>query len=143
MSTDEYLITAGVAGVIIGLAFSAYFTKYASVNSYIATIAGMNSNTIITTIVFVLVIAGIIGLASMAIIIKDTEYITKNPFGFAMETILMGILPVLAFMFVIFDRSGKTSISGSSELELGLLTFKFSSLHVLLQLSGYYRYLFS
>jgi len=72
------------------------------------------------------------------VIIHDYEFIIKNPIKFFFELLIMSVLPTLAVIFVIYMRKNK--ITSENNLELGLLAGKFLVLHLVLQLSGYYRY---
>jgi hypothetical protein len=74
-------------------------------------------------------------------VIKDIEFITKNPNKFATEVFLMTILPSLALLYVIYSRTGK--VNAIFDTETIILAIKFASLHILLQTSGYYRYAFA
>jgi len=131
-----------IIGLVIGLIVAYIFTKYSSVsNSYSATIFGINSNSLVTGTLLFLVITGIIALVGLSVVIKDTEFITKYPIKFMMELILMGILPALAMLFVIYSRTG--IITSTDNIELMLLVAKFAGLHVLLQISGFYRFMFT
>ena len=135
------IVVPCIIGLVIGLVVAFVFTKYSSVsNSYSATIFGISSNSLVTGSLLFLVITGIIALVGLSVVIKDTEFITKYPIKFMMELILMGILPALALMFVIYSRTGK--ITSTDNIELILLALKFAGLHVLLQTCGFYRYMF-
>jgi hypothetical protein len=57
------------------------------------------------------------------------------------ELLAMGILPTLAFIIVMYYRTG--NINSRRILESAALLIKFAGLHVLLEISGYYRYIFS
>jgi hypothetical protein len=136
------IIIPSIVGLGLGIAIAVLFTKYADVtNSYNATIFGINSNSLVTGMVLFIIIGGIVSLIGLSAIIRDTDYIVKNPFKFIIETILMGLLPSLAVMYVMWARTKK--ITQSNNIELLVLAAKFAALHILLQLSGYYRYVFS
>lgn len=128
-----------IIGLVIGLIVAYVFTKYSSVsNSYNATIFGMNSNAFVTGTMLFILVTGLTALVGLSVVVKDTEFITKYPIKFMMELILMGILPALALMFVIYSRTGK--ITSTDNIELILLALKFAGLHVLLQICGILRY---
>ena len=131
-----------IVGSILGFIFSYLFKSYVSISKpYSGTIFGINTNTLITSSFLFMVILSIGGLAGMSAIIKDIEYIQTDTFKFIIETLLMAIVPTIAFLIVIYLRKNK--ITWLNNIELIFLAFKFAALHVLLQISGYYRYLFS
>lgn len=136
------ILIPSIIGLIIGVIVAFVFTKYSSVsNSYSATIFGINSNSLVTGTLLFLIITGIIALVGLSVVIKDTEFITKYPIKFTMELILMGILPAVAMLFVIYSRTG--TITTNDNIELMVLVAKFAGLHILLQVSGFYRYVFA
>ena len=71
----------------------------------------------------------------------DYDYIIKKPNIFIIETLLISILPSIGFAYIIFYRT--KHITSSNIFELLILSLKFAALHVLLQISGYYRYVFN
>ena len=135
------LIVPSIVGAGVGILFSFLFVRYSSVNNYKATIFGVSSDSLITSVMLFLVVGGIGSLAGMAAVIKDTAYITNDPFKFTIETLVMGLLPTLALIIVIYFR--KKKYTSTNNIESLILFAKFSLLHVLLQISGYYRYVFS
>jgi len=80
-------------------------------------------------------------LSGISVIIRDIGYIVKEPLQFTVELLAMGILPTLAFIIVMYYRTG--NINSRRILESFALLIKFAGLHVLLEISGYYRYVFS
>jgi len=128
-----------IIGLVIGLIVAYVFTKYSSVSApYSATIFGIASNSLVTGTMLFILVTGLTALVGLSVVVKDTEFITKYPIKFMMELILMGILPALALMFVIYSRTGK--ITSTDNFELILLALKFAGLHVLLQTCGILRY---
>jgi hypothetical protein len=130
-----------VAGAIIGLIISFLFVKHGSVNKYKAVVLGINSNNLITGITLFTIVGGIAALSGMSAIIKDTEFIMNKPYKFLLETILMGLLPTLALVAIVYLRTDK--FNNTNIVESFVLFAKFAAFHVLLQISGYYRYIFS
>jgi len=146
LSTNKMIsldvIIPSIVGLVLGIIIAVLFTKYGSVTkSYDATIFGMNSNTLVTGVILFIVICSIVSLVGLATIIRDTDFITRHPIKFAFETILMAVLPTLAFVYVMFSRKGK--IGSANNTELLILAAKFAGLHILLQVCGYYRFIFS
>jgi hypothetical protein len=130
-----------IIGIGIGIIVSLLFTKYGSItHPYNIEIFGINTNILITGTLLFGIVAFIIVLSGLSTIIRDFEFILLNPIDFIVELLLMGILPAIALLFVIYSRTHRLSISNG--YELALFIGKFSILHLLLQISGYYRYMF-
>ena len=130
-----------VVAALIGIVISYLFVKHGSVNRYQANVFGLNSNNLITGVTLFCIVGGIATLAGMSAIIKDIEFIIKEPYLFTLETLLMGLLPTIALVVVIYLRTNK--FNNKNVIEASALFIKFAALHVLLQISGYYRYVFS
>ena len=80
------------------------------------------------------------GLAGMSAVIKDIDFIIDEPLKFTIETFIMGLLPTLALILIIYFRTKK--FTSQNKVDSLILFSKFAILHVLLQISGYYRYIF-
>lgn len=130
-----------VVGGLIGIVVSLLFVQYGKVNTYQAYIFGINSNNLITGITLFLIISSIAALSGMSAIIKDLEFITSEPLKFFFELLAMGLLPTLACVLVIYLRTNK--FNDRNRIEGLVLFIKFAALHVLLQISGYYRHIFN
>ena len=130
-----------VVGALIGIVISYLFIKHGYVNRYQANVFGINSNNLITGVTIFCIVGGIATLSGMSAIIKDIDFIIKEPYLFTLETLLMGLLPTLALVGVIYLRTNK--FSNRNLIETSALFIKFAALHVLLQISGYYRYVFN
>jgi hypothetical protein len=130
-------------GTLIGIIFSYIFSRYhiKIKTDYHANIFGINSNDLISGLLLFVVFGGVAGLAGIGAIIKDYDYIIKKPNIFIIETLLISILPSIGFAYIIFYRT--KHITSSNIFELLILSLKFAALHVLLQISGYYRYVFN
>ena len=137
------IILPTVIGTLIGIIFSYIFTKYhiKIKKDYHADLFGVNSNELISGLLLFVIFGGVAGLAGMGVIIKDYDFIIKKPNVFIIETLLISILPSIAFAYVIFYRT--KHITSANIFELIILSLKFAALHVLLQISGYYRYVFN
>ena len=130
-----------VAGAMIGIIISFLFVNHGSVNKYQANVFGINSNNLITGITLFTIVGGIAALSGISAIIKDTEFIIKEPYKFVLEIILMGLLPTLALVAIVYLRTNK--FDNTNIVESFVLFAKFAAFHVLLQISGYYRYVFN
>jgi len=131
-----------IIGIIVGLIFLIFFTHFGrkGSDSY-ATIFGISSNSITTSLLLFIIVSGFIGLSAISIIVKDLDYPVKNPWKFTLETLLMAILPSLTLLAIIYIRTNK--INSKDMIDFGLLTAKFGIFHILLQFSRYYTYIFS
>jgi hypothetical protein len=90
--------------------------------------------------ILAVIVIGFILLVPLAIIRHKIDYIKSHPFMFALETLLVGVLPTLPFLFFIYSRGYSfDSISHA----MYVLAAKFAALHVLFEISGFYDYCFS
>ena len=135
------VVVPSIVGAIIGVILTVLYDKYGKVNTYDITLFGVNSNSLITGVILFILVCSYVVLSGISVIIRDIGYIVKEPFQFTMETLAMGILPTLAFILVMYYRTGK--ITSRRIIESIALLVKFAGLHVLLEISGYYRYVFS
>jgi hypothetical protein len=130
-----------IIGIAIGVIVSLLFTKYGSVtHPYSINIFGTNSNILVSGTLLFSIVASIVVLSGLSTIVRDIEFIITNPINFLIELLLMGLLPALALLFVIYSRTNKLTILNGYEVYI--LIAKFSILHLLLQICGYYRYIF-
>ena len=135
------VLVPSIIGAIIGVILTVLYNKYGIVKSYQVNLFGINSNSLITGVIFFILVCSYVVLSGISVIIRDIDYIVKEPFQFTVELLAMGILPTLAFIIVMYYRTGK--ITSRRILESVALLIKFAGLHVLLEISGYYRYVFS
>jgi len=134
------VIISSVVGAVVGIIVSFFFVKYSAVDSYKATIFGMNSNSFITGITFFIIVCGVAIFSAMAGIIRDVEFIIKEPLKFTLELLAMGLLPTIALLLVMYFRTNK--ITSKNKTDSLIIFLKFALFHVLFQISGYYRYVF-
>ena len=135
------IIVPSAIGLVLGVGVAFLFTKYSSTsNGYTSSIFGINTNSVVTGTILFILICGIVALVGLSIVVRDTEFITSHTINFMFELFLMAVLPTLAFLFVIYSRTGK--ITSKDNIELLLLAGKFAGLHMLLQTTGYLRYVF-
>jgi len=141
MLFDFDVVVPSIIGAIIGVILTVLYDKYGIVKSYQVNLFGINSNSLITGVVIFILVCSYVVLSGISVIIRDIDYIVKEPFQFTVELLAMGILPTLAFIVVMYYRTGK--ITSKRIIESIALLIKFAGLHVLLEISGYYRYVFS
>jgi hypothetical protein len=138
----ELIWWAVIIGVLLGGITSAIFGIYSkkSVLSYSRNIFGFQSGNIISDIIILLIAASFIFLTTVSFMIRDLAYPASMPLHFTIETLLMAFLPsCIIFIMTLFRGY---SITGSTIEEFGILAVKFGVLHLLLQFSGVYSYLF-
>jgi hypothetical protein len=141
MLFDFDVIVPSIIGAIIGVILTVLYDRYGIVKSYQINLFGINSNSLITGVVIFILVCSFVVLSGISVIVRDIGYIVKEPLQFTIEVLAMGILPTLAFIILMYYRTGK--ITSRRILESVALLVKFAGLHVLLEISGYYRYVFS
>ena len=131
-----------IVGIIFGGVLSTLFGVYSKKTNllYSRQIFGMDSTQLITNAIILIVGASFLFLATVSFLIKDLAYPTKTPINFTIETFLMAFLSASVIFAMTILRGYK--ISGQTFFEFGLLSAKFGILHVLLQFSGFYSYIF-
>ena len=87
----------------------------------------------------IIIVGGMI-LFAIGVIRRDVDFIKRHPFVFAMETLIVAIVPALT-MFVFAVSRGISWIL-ALQWFYGLAA-KFGVFHVLFQVSGFYAYMFS
>lgn len=132
-----------LVGLAIGGVLSVIFGVYSKTgsSSYSRTIFGMQSTQLITDAVLLLVGASVVFLAVVSALVKDLAYPTKKPLSFAMETLAMATFSSMTIFLMTYLRGirfSKTTVE-----EFFILFAKFGVLHILLQFSGFYSYIFS
>lgn len=132
-----------LVGLAIGGVLSVIFGVYskAGSSSYSRTIFGMQSTQLITNAVLLLVGASVVFLAVVSALVRDLAYPTKKPLSFAMETLAMATFSSMTIFLMTYLRGirfSKTTVE-----EFFILFAKFGVLHILLQFSGFYSYIFS
>lgn len=85
---------------------------------------------------FISLIAVFIILIILAFYVKDYDLIKESPLLFAIETFVIAIGASIPFTYFCVRRG--ISSAATSEIVIALM-FKFALLHVLLELSGFYR----
>lgn len=98
-----------------------------------------NSNSIIKWSIIVLIIISFAYLTFLSLIFRDIKYPTDHPYLFTLETLLFSI-GTGAIIFIMAYGRGK--ISKMTIYEFIAVSLKFGILHILLQFSGFYTYVF-
>lgn len=91
-------------------------------------------------VTLMILLLGFAYLLALSIVVRDVQLIKARPFLFAIELLGMAVLPGLPLLFFVVSRniSWKTAW-----LWFVSLSVKFAIIHVLLEISGTYRWLFT
>jgi len=136
------LLIALLGGLGVGGILAAVFglNEKKGKTSYSKTVFGMQSTDLITdTIVFALGIT-VVFLGAISLYVRDSTYPSKTPWNFTIETAAMALLGS-SIIFIMTHLRGYPITEKTFE-EFGLVVLKFGVLHVLLQFSGFYSYIF-
>ena len=122
---------------------SAVFGVYskAGSSSYSRSIFGFQSTELITDAVILIVGATVIFLSVVSALVKDLSYPNKKPVNFAIETLAMATFSSMTIFLMTYLRD--VPFTGRTAEEFFVLFAKFGVLHILLQFSGFYSYVFS
>jgi hypothetical protein len=132
-----------LVGLALGGVMSAVFGVYskAGSSSYSRSIFGVQSTELITDAVILIVGATVIFLSVVSALVKDLSYPNKKPVNFAMETLAMATFSSMTIFLMTYLRG--VPFTGRTAEEFFVLFAKFGVLHILLQFSGFYSYVFS
>jgi hypothetical protein len=125
-------------GIILSVLFGMY-NKNTSIY-YSKNIFGMSSTKLITDAIILLVGTSFLFLSTVSFIVKDLNYPQKSPLYFTIETLMMALFSALTIFVMTIFRGYQ--ITSNTFLEFGVLAMKFGILHILLQFSGFYSYIF-
>ena len=138
----ELIWWAVIIGILLGGISSAIFGVYSKRGSvsYSRNIFGFQSSNLISDIVILLVAASFIFLTTVSIMVRDVAYPVSMPLHFTVETLLMAFLPACIIFAMTLFRGYPITLETFEDF--GILAVKFGLLHVLLQFSGVYSYVF-
>ena len=94
---------------------------------------------LIQAMLIVVIAVGVAVLIGLSVAIRDVKIIKERPFLFAIETLLISILPAVPLLFFAVSRG--IPMAKALAWFYGL-AFKFAVFHILLQISGFYSYWF-
>ena len=139
---DQSLLNSSLGGLAIGAIVSLIFAKGSrpSEKKYSTNIFGTDSQILIRNILAFVVIAGFTGLLGLGALNRDFEYISKQPARFGTELIVFATVPAGVVFIMTILRGHK--ISSKTWLEFAALALKFGLMHILLQICGFYRYVY-
>jgi predicted transglutaminase-like protease len=131
-----------IIGLGLGGIFSFIFGTYstAGTTAYSRTFLGMQSTNLLTNTIVFVVGATVVFLSVVASLVKDLTYPQKSPISFTLEALAMATFSSLTIFLMTILRGYK--ISSSTFEEFFVLFAKFGVLHILLQFSGFYSYIF-
>jgi len=133
-----FLIVGLAVGGVLSVVFGVY--SKAGSSSYSRSIFGMQSTELITNTVILIVGAAVIFLAVVSSLVRDLVYPNKKPLSFAMETLAMATFSSMTIFLMTYLRG--YPFTASTAEEFFVLFTKFGVLHILLQFSGFYSYIF-
>ncbi len=141
MAQDLYVsLSIGAAiGVVITVAFMMYGKSSAS--SITNTVFGTSVHNFVEQFFVSLIALVFIVLAALALIVRDGKFPMENPWKFTAETLAMGFIPALLFLWSTHLRGAKRTLGTWTAFLL--LAVKCGLGHVLLQYSGVYSAIFS
>lgn len=125
-------------GIILSVLFGIY-NKNTNVY-YAKNIFGIPSTKLITDAIILLVGTSFLFLSTVSFIVKDLHYPQKHPLYFTIETLMMSLCSALTIFVMTMFRGYQ--ITSNTFLEFSILAMKFGILHILLQFSGFYSYIF-
>jgi hypothetical protein len=128
------LFVGGVLATVFGI-----YNKTAA-GAAVKSLFGLSTNTWVADAIVLILAASFVFLSTVSAINRDLVYPSKNPVNFTIETLLMALAPSLVLFAMTTLRGYK--ISASTYEDFSLLVVKFGVLHLLLQFSGFYSYVF-
>lgn len=131
------LVGLGI-GAILSLLFGVFSNTGNTV--YSRNIFGIQSTQLITNIVVMAMGATVVFLSVVSFLIKDLEYPQRSPLYFTIETLIMALSSSTIIFLMTYFRGYSFTLSTFEEFFL--LFAKFGILHILLQFSGFYSYIF-
>ena len=139
---DQGLINSSLGGLAVGAIVSLIFAKgsKASEKKHSKNIFGTDSQIVIRNILAFVIIAGFTGLLGLGALNRDFEYISEQPAEFGTELILFATVPAGIVFIMTILRGHK--VSSHTWFEFSALAVKFGLMHILLQISGFYRYVY-
>jgi hypothetical protein len=143
---DNYtFIAAAVIGLALGGLLSLVFGRAAAQTRipFEFTIGGLSTGVILTNIIIIAIVGAIVFFSYVSIIIRDTDFPSKHPWLFLIETLFVSFVPA-TIVYVITDfRDNGIFDFDKLNKEFLFLAAKFGIFHLLFQFSGLYSYMFS
>jgi hypothetical protein len=139
---DFTWITFLIGGVVVGtvLSFIFGFNVGKGTSGFTKTIFGMQTTDLITDLILFGLGVFVVLLSVISGYVRDLTYPRKSPLNFTIETLSMaGLGSVIIFLMT---HLRGYPITTKTYEEFALLFLKFGVLHVLLQFSGFYSFLF-
>jgi hypothetical protein len=131
------LVGLGLGGVL-SLVFG--FNSTQGTTTYSRTIYGMQSTSLITNAIVLVVGATLVFLSVVSSLVRDFSYPQSNPLKFTIEVLSMATFSSLTIFLMSSFRGYPIGLQTLEEFSI--LFAKFGILHILLQFSGFYSYIF-
>jgi hypothetical protein len=132
------ILVGGLLGGLLSSLFGIYSVQGA--NAYSRNVFGIPSTVLITNAIVTIVAACITFLATVSGLVRDIHYPLESPMKFSIEIFLMAFSS--AYVIFIMTVFRGYQITGTTFEEFSVLFAKFGLLHILLQTSGFYSYVF-
>jgi len=87
-----------------------------------------------------IIFLGLAYLLGLSMLVRDTQLIVEKPLIFIIELILMAALPGVPILFFVVSRGISWNTAWTWYASLST---KFAIFHILSEISGFYRWLFS
>lgn len=139
---DNGVLTSAGFGGLIGLVISYIFkikTK-SSVDKFTKEFTGESHIKFINHLVMAFATMGFVIMAAVGLIVKDLDFVKREPMNFLGETVVASFLPAVVIVFAAWSRSYPLNM-GTFKMFM-LFAIKCGLLHLLFQITGYYTYLF-
>jgi hypothetical protein len=127
----------GVGGILAAI-FALNEKKGKS--SFSKSVFGMESTDLIADLIVFALGITVVFLGAVSLYVRDLTYPSKSPWSFTLETFAMALLG--SSIIFIMTRLRGYPITTKTFEEFGLVVLKFGVLHILLQFSGFYSYIF-
>ena len=136
-------IFATALGLVLGAILSYLFGAVALPTKipFQFTIRGIPVNLVLVNILLSVFVGAIVFLGYVAAIVRDTDFPSKYPWLFVIETVLVAFVPASVLYIMTELRTGSIDFADLNSSFL-LLAAKFGIFHLLFQFSGLYSYFF-
>jgi hypothetical protein len=139
MLQESLFLAAGIGAALGTTVTYAYRLNRKKVDVASKDITGFSANEFINYTLVGALSGLFVIFSTLAVMIKDNAFPSSNPGGFVLELAAMSVVPAALFYISAYLRGAPLA---SQTSKFALLTLKFAIVHLLLQYSGYYTYVF-
>jgi peptidoglycan/LPS O-acetylase OafA/YrhL len=100
----------------------------------------INSNKLTSGGSIILIVACIIYLTILSFLVKDLNFPVSHPIIFTIETIVCSFGIGLLTFLMAYNRN---NLNNTTPIAFLIVSLKFGIIHILLQFSGFYSYIYS